>query len=92
MSNQNLYLIQSGYQQTLHVLEKLSTVAGSNDAVVLMGDAVLHAQHTHLHHLSCYILENEIALLGTAAVDIKALSYAEFADLCLQYQRCITLR
>ena len=95
MSDQTLYLVQSAFQHTEATLTRLKQLAQTADAVVLMGDAVLHLDSAIdvLLRSSLYILQSETDLLADSLPDhVKALSYSEFADLVLQFKRCISLK
>lgn len=94
MSSASLYLIQSNIQQTPAILTQLSSLWESGDQVILMGEAILAYQHPFLQQLSeCYVLTSDLPLLpATAQHTFKPIDYAEFADLCLQFTRCISLK
>lgn len=92
MSATTLYLVQSAFHQTVAHFETLQKIAQSNDPIVLMGEAVLHYDNVLLADFTqLYYLENESALINGAHA-MKALSYLDFADLCLQHVRCVSLR
>jgi sulfur relay protein TusB/DsrH len=93
MSNKTLYLVQSSFHTADTHLNKLANVFTEQDAVVLMGDAVLHHQHETLtHHLNVYALTNDLEVLGQVGHDLINIGYDQFADLCLQFTRCISLK
>jgi sulfur transfer complex TusBCD TusB component (DsrH family) len=94
MSTSNLFLIQSAYHATTAVIEKLRQLYSANDAIVLMGDAVLLANDDFFKSLAViYVLDNESANLPDAQqTNIKVISYAEFADLTLSFARSISLK
>ncbi|WP_374666527.1 DsrH/TusB family sulfur metabolism protein [Acinetobacter sp.] len=88
-----LYLIQAGYAAAPLALQKLQQVYAPGDQVVLMGDAVMHAAHEAIRSLEkCYVLDNEQPLLGADFDNIQLINYSEFADLCLKFSRCISLK
>lgn len=94
-SNKTLYLVQSDYEKTKSVIERIETIYSQNDSIVLMGDAVLHCFHDLLIKKSrIFILESEIDLLSEdiPPPHIKALSSSDFADLILDYTRCISFK
>ncbi|NWK75261.1 hypothetical protein D9K79_09245 [Acinetobacter cumulans] len=94
MNTSTLFLVQSSYANTLSVLEKLQQMATSTDRVVLMGDAVMHVAQPTLANFSCAILDTEKALIpaDSALEHLAVLNYAQFATLCLQYTRVVTLK
>ena len=86
-----LYLIQSDYGQTPHVLTKLRQTYQTGDAVVLMGESVLCIDQT-LPDFSVYVLAHDAQALISLPAQVQVLSYSQFADLCLAYTRCIRLK
>ncbi|MBI1452426.1 MULTISPECIES: hypothetical protein [Acinetobacter] len=94
MTTSTLFLVQASYANTLSVLEKLQQMATSTDRIVLMGDAVMHVAHPMLANFSCAILATELALIPADSTleHIAILDYTQFADLCLQYNRVVTLK
>ena len=94
MSNHTLYLIQSSYSTTAQILEQLAQTYTMGDQVVLMGEAVLPLEHSFLQSLpKIHILKNDAELLVQPLPDqIKLLNYADFADLCLEFNRCISMK
>lgn len=94
MSDKTLYLIQSTYAATAQILDQLAQIHTTHDQVVLMGEAVLGLEHSFLQNLpQLYVLENDAQLLaGTLPEQIKLLDYAAFADLCLEFSRCISMK
>ena len=94
MSNHTLYLIQSSYSTTAQILEQLAQTYTMGDQVVLMGEAVLLLEHSFLQNLpQIYMLENDAVLLIQPLPDqINLLNYADFADLCLEFNRCISMK
>ncbi|OTG79491.1 hypothetical protein B9T33_11930 [Acinetobacter sp. ANC 5054] len=95
MSNSTLYLIQSSYANTLQCIHQLRNLVAEADAIVLMGEAVLFIADEQIQQLgTCYVLEQDVQILAKNANynHMQVISYAEFADLCLQYNRCVTLK
>lgn len=93
MSNKTLYLVQSNFYAADNHLNKLANVITEQDTVVLMGDAVLQHQHETLsHYLNVYALNNDLEILGNISHDLISIDYDRFADLCLQFTRCISLK
>lgn len=93
--DKSLYLVQSDYEKTLPILERIETIYSENDSIILMGEAVLHYMNQFLIEKSrIYILESELGLLNEELVPshIKILNPSQFADLVLQYNRCITFK
>ncbi len=93
MSNKSLYLVQSTFSATPNVLSKLQQVYSPEDTVVMMGESVLQLQHPFLQVLNkVYVLDNDAEILaGQKTENLQLISYAEFADLCLDHSRCIRL-
>lgn len=93
MSN-TLYLIQSEYAQTEAMLDQLEQIYAIDDAVVLMGDAVLAFDSAQLlNKASVYALENDAEILPKQDLTgLKIIDYAEFSDLVLSFKRCISLK
>lgn len=94
MSEKTLYLVQSHFANTEATLSKLDQIYTAQDSMVLMGDAVLAADSALLEHKTqLYMLENDAELLASPPHhDIKIINYAEFSDLVLSFQRCISLK
>ena len=94
MSNHTLYLIQSNYAATAQILEQLAQIYTPVDQIVLMGEAVLQLQHSFLQNLpQIYMLENDAELLTQPlSVQVKLLDFADFDDLCLGFNRCISMK
>lgn len=94
MSNHTLYLIQSNYAATAQTLEQLAQIYTPVDQIVLMGEAVLQLEHSFLQNLpKIYMLENDAELLTQPlSVQVKLLDFADFADLCLGFNRCISMK
>jgi sulfur relay protein TusB/DsrH len=93
MSNKSLYLVQSTFSVTPSVLAKLQQVYSPEDTIVLMGEAVLQLSHPFLHQLNnVYVLDTDAEVLaGQKTENLQVISYAEFADICLNHTRCIRL-
>ncbi|OAL79286.1 sulfur relay protein TusB [Acinetobacter sp. SFB] len=93
MSNKSLYLVQSTFSATPSVLAKLEQLYSPEDTVILMGESVLQMQQSFLQKLNCiYVLENDAEILaGQKTANMQIISYAEFADICLNHTRCIRL-
>lgn len=94
MTNNTLYLVQSSFNASPTILIKLEQLYIENDAVVLMGEAVLHATIAFIQSLNhVYVLENEVEnLTKPVSEKIQVISYAQFADLTLNFKRSISLK
>ena len=95
MSDKTLYLVQSSFQQTDSVLNQLEHLYTAHDHIVLMGDAVLFVQDPRiLNKQHVAVLENDAEILGKSMnySHMKVIDYAAFADLCLGFKRCISLK
>lgn len=93
MSNHTLYLIQASYAAAPLALAKLQQLYAPGDQVVLMGESVLHADHEAIVQLpNCHVPDTEQQLLNPAQSAVQIISYSAFADLCLQFSRCVTLK
>lgn len=93
MSNKSLYLLQSSFSATPAVVAKLEKMYSPKDSVVLMGESVLQFEQPFLQQLNCiYVLDTDAEILaGKEVKNMQIISYAEFADICLNYTRCIRL-
>ena len=94
MKNSTLFLIQSPYNNFNKILDELAHMAKADDHIVMMGDSVLQVTDAVVDtYPNIYCLNNEQSLLQDALKQhIRILEYAQFADLVLQFQRCITLK
>ena len=94
MKNSTLFLIQSPYNNVSKILAELTHMAKADDHIVMMGDSVLQVTDAVVDiYQNIYCLNNEQSLLQDALKQhIRILEYAQFADLVLQFQRCITLK
>ena len=91
MSNKSLYLLQSSFSATPAVVKKLEHVYSPEDSVILMGESVLQYEQPFLQQLNCiYVLDSDAEILaGKEVKNMQIISYAEFADICLNHTRCI---
>lgn len=94
MTDKTLFLLQADFAATPQALLKLQQLYGAKDAVVLLGDSVLYVDDTSLAQYSqLYILEHDEELLADSLPDpIQKIDYLQFADLVLQYTRCVSLK
>ncbi|MBU3846581.1 MAG: DsrH/TusB family sulfur relay protein [Candidatus Acinetobacter avistercoris] len=78
MNSYTLYLIQSNFANTENALNQLAQIYSPDDAVILMGDAVLHIGSEQLNNLlsttlkiknTLFILENDAELLPQQTLD-----------------------
>ena len=92
-SENTLYLIQASYAAAPLALSKLQRLYTSGNQVVLMGESVMHAAPEAIQALEhCYVLECEQPLLNSAPKNIQLINYEQFAALCLQFTRCISIK
>ena len=94
MKNSTLFLVQSPYNNVNKILDELSQMAKADDHIVMMGDSVLQVTDAVVDiYQNIYCLNNEQSLLQDALKQhIRILEYAQFAELVLKFQRCITLK
>ena len=94
MKNSTLFLIQSPYNNFNKILDELAHMAKADDHIVMMGDSVLQVTDAVVDiYPNIYCLNNEQSLLQDGTKErVRILEYAQFADLVLQFQRCITLK
>ena len=94
MKNSTLFLVQSPYNNVNKILDELAHMAKADDHIVMMGDSVLQVTDAVVDiYPNIYCLSNEQSLLQDALKQhIRILEYAQFAELVLQFQRCITLK
>lgn len=94
MSDKTLYLIQSEYRYTDQILNQLLQLYTDQDHVVLTGDSVLFVDDLRLQDKqNLYVLKNDAEILVQALpAHILSISYAQFADLVLNFRRCVSLK
>ena len=94
MSDKTLYLIQSEYRYTDQILNQLLQLYTDQDHVVLTGDSVVFVDDLRLQDKqNLYVLENDAEILVQALpAHIQSISYAQFADLVLNFRRCVSLK
>ena len=94
MSENTLYLLQSDYAATASILDQLAQIHTPDDSVVLMGESLLYVEHDFLQQLPrVYLLENDAQILVSPLPEhATLLNYAQFADLCLAFKRCISMK
>lgn len=94
MKNSTLFLVQSPYNNVNKILDELAHMAKADDHIVMMGDSVLQVTDAVVDiYQNIYCLNNEQSLLQDALKQhIRILEYAQFANLVLKFQRCITLK
>ncbi|MCU4423622.1 MULTISPECIES: DsrH like protein [Acinetobacter] len=94
MNPSTLYLVQSSYHNTPKIIDELRDIYQVGDQIVFMGDSVaqLSAQVIQqFESVSCLSVEK--GLLDTDNLtQINVLDYAQFADLALTFNRCISLK
>lgn len=94
MKNSTLFLIQSPYNNVSKILAELTHMAKADDHIVMMGDSVLQISNAVVDtYPNIYCLSNEQSLLQNRLKErVGILKYTQFAELVLQFQRCITLK
>jgi len=94
MSNQTLFLVQSSFKNTDYIFDQLQQIASKNDHIILMGDAVhLVNDERILLRQHIFILENDAEILiNDLPSHIQIISYDQFADLILIFNRCVRLK
>ncbi|AWV86159.1 hypothetical protein NVT87_13650 [Acinetobacter radioresistens] len=94
MTDKTLFLVQSDYSSTPQALSKLQKIYSPEDTIVLMGEAVLYFSIEWLKECtSLYILRTDTELLIEELPDfIDQIDYLKFADIILQFNRCIRLK
>ena len=94
MKNSTLFLVQSPYNNVNKILDELAHMAKADDHIVMMGDSVLQVTDAVVDtYPYIYCLGNEQSLLQDGTKErVRILEYAQFAELVLQSQRCITLK
>ena len=94
MKNSTLFLVQSPYNNVNKILDELAHMAKADDHIVMMGDSVLQVTDAVVDiYQNIYCLNNEQSLLqDDLKQHIRILEYAQFANLVLKFQRCITLK
>ena len=94
MTDKTLFLLQADFAATPQALLKLQQLYAAEDAVVLLGDSVLYVGEASLtQYDQLYMLEQDEELLADPLpVFIQKIDYLQFADLVLQYTRCVSLK
>ncbi|RZF54716.1 hypothetical protein EXE30_05700 [Acinetobacter halotolerans] len=94
MKTNTLFLIQSPYSQLDKMWADVCQMAQADDSIVIMGDAALYIPQTILDRFShLYCLSSEQSLLNVEIKEhVKIIEYTQFADLVLQFDRCVTLK
>lgn len=90
----NLFLIQSDFTSTPQALKKLQEIYSPNDVIILMGDAVQFITDPFIQSLhKIYVIETDVDnLIHIEMPNVKVIQYNDFADICLQHTRCISLK
>ena len=94
MQNSTLFLIQAPFSQMDKTWQELSDMANADDSIVIMGDAILQINTSIINRCAgLHCLSNEHSLLADQfKAAVKILDYAQFADLVVQFERCVTLK
>ncbi|OTG87145.1 hypothetical protein B9T31_05930 [Acinetobacter sp. ANC 4558] len=89
-----LFLIQSDFAATPHILNKLQSLYMQDDFIILMGEAVQFITDAFLQTLNkIYLLETDCdTLMNLDIKNIEIIQYQDFAKLCIQHTRCISLK
>ena len=94
MKNSTLFLVQSPYNNVNKILDELAHMAKADDHIVMMGDSVLQVTDAVVDtYPNIYCLSNEQSLLQNRLKErVGILKYTQFAELVLQFQRCVSLK
>lgn len=94
MKNSTLFLVQSPYNNVNKILDELAHMAKADDHIVMMGDSVLQVTDAVVDtYPNIYCLSNEESLLQDNLKErVNILEYTQFAELVLQFQRCVSLK
>ena len=94
MKNSTLFLIQSPYNNVNKILDELAHMAKADDHILMMGDSVLQVTDAVVDtYPYIYCLGNEESLLQDNLKErVNILEYTQFAELVLQFQRCVSLK
>ena len=94
MKNSTLFLVQSPYNNVNKILDELAHMAKADDHIVMMGDSVLQVTDAVVDiYQNIYCLNNEQSLLQDNLKErVNILEYTQFAELVLQFQRCVSLK
>ena len=94
MKNSTLFLVQSPYNNVNKILDELAHMAKADDHIVMMGDSVLQVTDAVVDtYPYIYCLGNEQSLLQDGTKErVRILEYTQFAELVLQFQRCVSLK
>lgn len=88
----SIYLIQSHYDQTVSHFKNLQCLITQEDKIILMGDAVLRADHEYIQDMKhIYVLESESLLLHTKPPHLSIINYNELAEYILNANQCVRL-
>ena len=94
MKNSTLFLVQSPYNNVNKILDELAHMAKADDHIVMMGDSVLQVTDAVVDtYPNIYCLSNEESLSQDNLKErVNILEYTQFAELVLQFQRCVSLK
>lgn len=94
MSEPSLFLLQSHFADTAAALAKVHTLYGEGDHLLLMGEAVLFASHEAVQKLpNVAVLAIDAQMLSAPLpAHVHVLDESGFAELVLQFTRCITFK
>ncbi|EPF6069642.1 hypothetical protein J671_2223 [Acinetobacter sp. 1130196] len=94
MTQSTLYLVQASYHHTPRIIEELEKLFHQDDQIVFMGDSTAQLSVDicqQFGSVSCLSHEKDLIDAETLA-HVKVLNYDQFADLVLQFNRCISLK
>jgi len=94
MTQSTLYLVQASYHHTLQIIEELAKYFDKDDQIVFMGDSTAQLSVSicqQFGSISCLCHEKDLIDAETLA-HVNVLNYDQFADLVLQFNRCISLK
>lgn len=94
MTQSTLYLVQASYQHTPQIIQELEKLFDKDDQIVFMGDSTAQLSVSicqHFGSVSCLAHEKDL-IDAEILAHVKLLNYDQFADLVLQFNRCISLK
>lgn len=94
MTQSTLYLVQASYHHTPQIIEELTKYFDKDDQIVFMGDSTAQLSVSicqQFGSISCLSHEKDLIDAETLA-HVNVLNYDQFADLVLQFNRCISLK
>ena len=93
MTSATLYIFQTQYRDTLPQLEKFQSLLTQSDRCIFLGESLQALLDSEVDPSHFYALDSEFnASLHGENISMQMIDYAAFADLCLQFTRCISLK